>query len=568
MNIKEELKKLVESALKKLGYETSVVIEIPKDPTHGDFSSNVAMRLSGQLKKSPIDIAEEIVEKLEDSNLVDEVEVMKPGFINFKLSASIYKRVISEIKEQKDSFGKSDKFKNEKIMIEFTDPNPFKLLHIGHLYSNIVGESISRILEINGADLRKANYQGDVGLHVAKCLWGWLESNTDIDSFEDSTLGEKVEYLGKWYATGAEAYEDDEYAKKQIQELNKKIYSKEDEKINRVYDLGKAWSLEYFEDRYKKIGMKPRSNGKSFDYYYMESEVADEGKKFVEDNLDRGVFEKSEGAIIFPGEKFGLHNRVFINSMGLPTYEAKELGLAPRKYQDFKYDKSIIVTAAEIKEYFRVLLKALSIVSPDLAAKTTHLTHGFVKLATGKMSSRKGNIITADQLINDVEEAVVKKSEEENESEKIALGAIKYAFLKNSLGGDIEFNQEESLSFEGNTGSYLLYTYVRCQSILSKESISKVSENSLKSSYEVDVLKLLSQYKDEVIAAGEHLSPHIICNYLYDLAQCFNTFYANCRVLNAETEEDKNARIALTEATAQVLKNGLNLLGIDVVEKM
>jgi len=568
MNIKEELKKLVESALKKLGYETSVVIEIPKDPTHGDFSSNVAMRLSGQLKKSPIDIAEEIVEKLEDSNLVDEVEVMKPGFINFKLSASIYKRVISEIKEQKDSFGKSDKFKNEKIMIEFTDPNPFKLLHIGHLYSNIVGESISRILEINGADLRKANYQGDVGLHVAKCLWGWLESNTDIDSFEDSTLGEKVEYLGKWYATGAEAYEDDEYAKKQIQELNKKIYSKEDEKINRVYDLGKAWSLEYFEDRYKKIGMKPRSNGKSFDYYYMESEVADEGKKFVEDNLDRGVFEKSEGAIIFPGEKFGLHNRVFINSMGLPTYEAKELGLAPRKYQDFKYDKSIIVTAAEIKEYFRVLLKALSIISPDLAAKTTHLTHGFVKLATGKMSSRKGNIITADQLINDVEEAVVKKSEEENESEKIALGAIKYAFLKNSLGGDIEFNQEESLSFEGNTGSYLLYTYVRCQSILSKESISKVSENSLKSSYEVDVLKLLSQYKDEVIAAGEHLSPHIICNYLYDLAQCFNTFYANCRVLNAETEEDKNARIALTEATAQVLKNGLNLLGIDVVEKM
>jgi len=568
MNIKEELKKLVESALKKLGYETSVVIEIPKDPTHGGFSSNVAMRLSGQLKKSPIDIAEEIVEKLEDSNLVDEVEVMKPGFINFKLSASIYKRVISEIKEQKDSFGKSDKFKNEKIMIEFTDPNPFKLLHIGHLYSNIVGESISRILEINGADLKKANYQGDVGLHVAKCLWGWLESNTDIDSFEDSTLGEKVEYLGKWYATGAEAYEDDEYAKKQIQELNKKIYSKEDEKINRVYDLGKAWSLEYFEDRYKKIGMKPRSNGKSFDYYYMESEVADEGKKFVEDNLDRGVFEKSEGAIIFPGEKFGLHNRVFINSMGLPTYEAKELGLAPRKYQDFKYDKSIIVTAAEIKEYFRVLLKALSIISPDLAAKTTHLTHGFVKLATGKMSSRKGNIITADQLINDVEEAVVKKSEEENESEKIALGAIKYAFLKNSLGGDIEFNQEESLSFEGNTGSYLLYTYVRCQSILSKESISKVSENSLKSSYEVDVLKLLSQYKDEVIAAGEHLSPHIICNYLYDLAQCFNTFYANCRVLNAETEEDKNARIALTEATAQVLKNGLNLLGIDVVEKM
>ena len=568
MNIKEELKKLVESALKKLGYETSVVIEIPKDPTHGGFSSNVAMRLSGQLKKSPIDIAEEIVEKLEDSNLVDEVEVMKPGFINFKLSASIYKRVISEIKEQKDSFGKSDKFKNEKIMIEFTDPNPFKLLHIGHLYSNIVGESISRILEINGADLKKANYQGDVGLHVAKCLWGWLESNTDIDSFEDSTLGEKVEYLGKWYATGAEAYEDDEHAKKQIQELNKKIYSKEDEKINRVYDLGKAWSLEYFEDRYKKIGMKPRSNGKSFDYYYMESEVADEGKKFVEDNLDRGVFEKSEGAIIFPGEKFGLHNRVFINSMGLPTYEAKELGLAPRKYQDFKYDKSIIVTAAEIKEYFRVLLKALSIISPDLAAKTTHLTHGFVKLATGKMSSRKGNIITADQLINDVEEAVVKKSEEENESEKIALGAIKYAFLKNSLGGDIEFNQEESLSFEGNTGSYLLYTYVRCQSILSKESISKVSENSLKSSYEVDVLKLLSQYKDEVIAAGEHLSPHIICNYLYDLAQCFNTFYANCRVLNAETEEDKNARIALTEATAQVLKNGLNLLGIDVVEKM
>lgn len=567
MNIKEELKKLVENALKALGYETSVVIEIPKDTTHGDFSTNVAMRLAGQLKKSPVDIAEEIVEKMIDSENVESVEVMSPGFINFRLSSSSFTQVIKEIEDKKDSFGKSDLMSGEKVMAEFTDPNPFKLLHIGHLYSNIVGESISRIMEANGAELKKANYQGDVGLHVAKCLWGWLKTNIDIDSITDSSLTEKVKFLGKWYAEGAAAYEDSEEAKQEIQELNKKVYSKNDEKVNEIYELGKQWSLEYFEDMYKSIGMKPRENGKAFDYYYMESEVADAGKKYVEENLDK-VFEKSEGAVIFPGEKYGLHNRVFINSMGLPTYEAKELGLAPRKLKDFEYDKSIIITAAEIKEYFRVLLKALSIINPDLAKKTTHLTHGFVKLPDGKMSSRKGTIIEAEVLINEVEEAVKTKSEGEVESKKIALAAIKYAFLKNSLGGDIEFNKDESLSFEGNTGSYLLYTYVRCQAILEKDSKVEIAEGTLSSEHELNVLKLLSQYIDEVKSAGEKLSPHIICNYLYDLAQAYNSFYANCRVLNAENDNDKAARVALTKATAQVLKNGLNLLGIDTVEKM
>ena len=547
-------KKIQEIIAQAAGVEEGLVhLEHPELAEHGDYSTNIALAQKINAK----DLAAKI-----KGDMIERVEVAGPGFINIWLKEDYLLASIEGAVVQVQTL------KDKKIMVEFTDPNPFKEFHIGHLYSNIVGETISRILEANGADLKKACYQGDVGLHVAKCIWGWLKSNTDIDSFEDSSLGEKVEYLGKWYADGAEVYEDDEKAKKEIQELNKKIYDKTDEKINKIYDLGKAWSLEYFEDRYKKIGMKPRENGKAFDYYYLESEVADDGKKFVEENLEKGIFEKSEGAVIFPGEKFGLHNRVFINSMGLPTYEAKELGLAPRKYKDFKYEKSIIITAAEIKEYFRVLLKALSLISPELAKKTTHLTHGFVKLPGGKMSSRKGNIITADQLINDVEEAVTKKSEEEVESEKIALAAIKYGFLKNSLGGDIEFNQEESLSFEGNTGPYLLYTYVRCQAILSKDSSAKVSPDSLKSSYEVDLLKLLSQYKDEVIAAGEHLSPHIICNYLYNLAQSFNSFYANCRVLNAEKEEDKNARIALTQATAQVLKNGMNLIGIDTVEKM
>lgn len=270
-------------------------------------------------------------------------------------------------------------------MIEFTDTNPFKEFHIGHLYSNIVGESLSRLLEAQGANVRRVIYQGDVGMHVAKAVWGFMQnlenkSGQDlvlrIANLEEKSLHEKIKFLGDAYSYGSRAFEDDSQAAEQIKVLNKKIYDKDIE-VMPAYNVGREWSLKYFETIYARLGTK-------FDNYYFESEVGPEGSKIVKEYQLKGIFEESDGAIIFPGEKYGLHNRVFINSLGLPTYEAKELGLAPRKYKDFSYDMSVIVTGNEINEYFRVLLKALELIYPDIAVKTKHISHGMVRIPEGK----------------------------------------------------------------------------------------------------------------------------------------------------------------------------------------
>ena len=285
-------------------------------------------------------------------------------------------------------------------MVEFTDPNPFKELHIGHLYSNAVGEAISRLFEANGAEVMRACYQGDVGMHVAKAIWGNAKK-TQNSKVKTQNFNSKVKIYGEAYVFGTAAYEDNPEAAAEIKELNIKLYEAKSAEIMKLYKLGRRWSLLYFDSIYKRLGTK-------FDYFYFESEAARGGLKVVEEGLKKGVFEKSEGAVVFKGERYGLHTRVFVNSQGLPTYEAKELGLAPAKFADFPYDLSIIVTANEINDYFRVLLKCLDLLYPDLAKRTRHIGHGFVKLPGAvKMSSRKGNVLTAEWLLDEAKKKVL-----------------------------------------------------------------------------------------------------------------------------------------------------------------
>ncbi|MCC2631173.1 MAG: hypothetical protein K0S38_982, partial [Candidatus Paceibacter sp.] len=486
--IHDKLREITQRSLKALGVPEDMVpihFEHPNDPKFGDYSTNVAMLLSKQLGagvKTPYDLAAKIATGISEEvkysyhSVIAKVEAVGPGFINFYLTKDFLKESVAEVLDKTAWYGKGTKLWNKKIIIEYTDPNPFKQFHIGHLMTNIIGESLARIFEFQDAKITRANYQGDVGLHVANAIWGMMKLKDTMPW--KGTLSEKTEFLGKAYVLGTKTYEEDSRAQEEIKVINKKVFEKSDTDINTLYDWGRAASLEHFEEIYKKLGTK-------FDFYFFESEVADEGLRIVKENLKKGVFKESDGAVIFPGEEHGLHNRVFITSQGLPTYEAKEIGLVRKKFEIDSFDTSISVTASEQNDYFNVVLKAMSLIYPEIANRTLHLGHGMMRFASGKMSSRKGNIITGESLLNDIEEMVLEKvkgkeyseSEKREIAERVGVAAIKYSILKQSVGKDVIFDPERSLSFDGDSGPYLQYTYVRARSIVEKAHNEKIEPN-------------------------------------------------------------------------------------------
>jgi arginyl-tRNA synthetase len=573
------------------------LVEQPKDANFGDYASNVAMQLTKEVGSNPREIAEHVVSNITKSNnIFEKVEIAGPGFINFKIKIDRFIEAVENLDL------KPNLLKSEKYIFEFTDPNPFKEFHIGHLYSNSVGEALSRLHEHLGAEVKRADYFGDVGMHVSKSLWGLIakmdEDEITIEDLEKRSLKERINYLGQSYAKGATAYKEDDLAKEGMKDINYMVFVagqefliesigweplvdykkfiQKDTKINfelikKLYFKGKKWSLDYFEEIYKRVGTK-------FDYYYPESIAGEFGMEIVLEGLKKGIFEKSDGAIIFNGKKYGLHDRVFINSLGLPTYEAKELGLAPTKYKDFKYEQSVIITANEINEYFKVLLKALSLVRPELGAITTHIGHGMVKLPEGKMSSRTGKIVTGEWLIDTAKERameVTKLSQKVDENsmdevaEIIGIGGIKYAFLKSAIGGDLVFSFEDSITFEGNSGPYIQYTYARCKSIISNAGVEdaekyKINNEDLNPS-EISVIRLIEKYTNVLVDSKNSLTLHLLCNYLFDLAQAFNNFYQESKVVGDKYE---SRRLSITHKVSEIIKSGLDILGIRTVERM
>jgi arginyl-tRNA synthetase len=555
---KEKVKTLVEKALAKLGFSADVSVEYPKLLSHGDFSTNVAMILAKEKKTSPLNLASSIVAEIPSDPDIAEATAVAPGFINFRLAPTFLTDCVGRILKEKENFGRGRE--TGKTIIEYTDPNPFKEFHIGHLMSNTIGEAISRLFEWGGGEVRRACYQGDVGIHVACAVWGLQELGLPP---EEATTAEKVAFLGRAYTLGAAEYEK---KKSEIEILNKKIYEKSDPTINALYEKGKAWSLEYFESIYKILGTK-------FDYYFFESEGGVVGKQIVLQNLGK-IFEESEKAIIFRGEKYGLHTRVFVNSFGLPTYEAKELALAKIKADKFSYDLSVVVTGNEINEYFKVLQKAMSFIFPELAAKNRHISHGMLRLQSGKMASRKGQVITALSLINATKEEVLKKidsarfsSEEEKEkaAEIIAVGALKFTILKRAPGHDIIFDMREALSLEGDSGPYLQYTAVRAKGVLEKARAAGISPDPQKISA-TDLSRLLCRFPEIVKQAGIGPSPQYLAEYLLHLASAFNGFYASKMIVDDSPEAP--AKVALAAAVATTMENGLSILGIKTPSKM
>lgn len=607
--IQDYLRNLILAALKELGLNTEGInfnLEHPEVFSHGDYATNVALvAFKGRRKfekaiegsnetvwvkygieiTNPIKLAEAIKKNIEEKKFfeISKIEVAGPGFINFYLHKSFFSDSIKQIISQGESFGLNKNNLSKNILIEYTDPNPFKQFHIGHLMSNAIGESVSRLLDVSGANITRACYSGDVGLHVAKAIWGYKKLDNYLNEKKERVIiydnqvqvinhNDEIAFWGMAYALGSSEYDSNEDSKKEIDLLNKEIFIEISLENKRLFDSGKKISIEHFNEIYNVLGTK-------FDKQFFESEMVKRGLEIVEKGLQNGVFEQSEGAIVFKGEKYDskLHTRVFVNSHGVPTYETKELALNEKKFELYpQTDLSIIVTANEQSQYFKVVLMALSQINPEIANKTKHISHGMLRFASGKMSSRKGNIVTGESLIKDVRDKVLERIKDrdllDNEKQEIAdiisVGAIKYSILKSAPGSDIIFDFDKSISFEGDSGPYLQYSCVRAQAILEKAKAEKVKLSYEKKNEEVyNLEKMLYRFPEIVERAGREYAPHYLALYLTQLASEFSTFYGQGKIVD---REDVNSpyKVALTSAFLTTMQNGLNLLGIKVPKRM
>lgn len=567
----EEIKTSLKRAIKKL-YNLDFEPELAPSPANidADYSSNAPLKLAKELHRPPIEIAEALNNELNGS-------ISNPGFLNFKIDDTFLDKSINNLYDNFKNSIKSDQYAGKTVICEFSDPNPFKVLHVGHLYTSIVGDAISRLYEYAGAKVIRANFGGDVGLHVAKTMYVLSQKNPDELKIDD---------IAKDYVEGTALYEDDEAAHAAITSLNKEIYqinsdNLHDTELAKLYWKGRELSYQYFDDFYASIGVK-------FDKYYPESTVATLGLQIVKEQLEKGVYELSQGAVVFNGEKYGLHTRVFINQEGVPTYEAKDVGLIFTKWQDYHFDKSIVITGNEQLDYMKVVLKSIEQYNPELVARTTHLTHGLVKLPGNvKMSSRKGNFLKAVDVLDLIKTALA--HEYNSHDQKVALAATKYALLKYKMGGNIIFDPQESVKMTGNSGPYLLYSCVRAKKILAKsvEGAQRVSiatkgehlagepcndrrERSgervrVLTPPEKDLAKKLLEYKPVLEEATAEMAPHKLANFLYELAQDFSRFYESCPVAGSEYESE---RIKLVKVYLDTMTHGLNLLGIEIPEEM
>lgn len=557
MRVAERIQKQIIEFLNKEGVSAvpeDIVIEHPADISHGDYATGVALKLAKRAEMTPRALAERVVSGMGNVPGIAKADIAGPGFINFHLSNEAIAEALEESRKDK-RWGANAREKEKKIMVEYTDPNPFKEFHIGHLMSNAIGEAFARLFEFSGAKVVRANYQGDVGLHVAKSIYAHI--------FHKPNIGNAIVRWGLSYKIGNDLYESNEESKRLINEINQRIYSNDSE-LMPLYEEGRKTSLDHFEEIYKILGTK-------FDRYFFESEATPFGMTIVQEYPD--VFVESDGARVFRGEDEGLHTRVFLTSQGLPTYEAKDLGLLKLKSKE-QLDLSITVTASEQADYFKVVLAAARHIEElrDIAQKTKHLTHGMMRFAEGKMSSRKGNVVTGEALLQELTEVARERAKESRAedsdklAQEIAVAAVKYQVLRQATGKDIIFNREQALSVEGDSGPYLQYAHARTCAILEKASEAEVTPQISVGAANSDLNRLVARFPDVVERALQELAPHLVTTYLTQLAARFNRWYAEEQILDGTPAAAH--KVALTDAVRATLKNGLWILGIPAPERM
>jgi len=551
--IEEELKK----GLGRLGVpDAPFAVSVP-EKGFGDYSTNAPLVAAKELSLTPREVAQALLENIADGlPFVEKIEIAGPGFLNFYLSRSYLcdslKSILSE------GWKEGAVLAGKEILIEYTSPNLFKPLHIGNLVGNILGESLSRLLEYEGAHVRRINYPSDIGLTVAKGVWGLISTGGDPRD---------IKALGKAYQVGNTAYEDDVTAKGEIDDINKALYEGSNATLNVLREEGIRTSRAHLSALCAVLGTQ-------FDTEFFESESGPLGRDIVLAHIN-DVFEKSDGAIVYRGEQDGLHTRVFLNSQGLPTYEAKDIGLFDLKSRAYpQFDTSLTVTGAEQTDYFKVVFAAIRRVFHDRLKNKNlhHIANGFLRLSTGKMSSRKGNVITGESLIEDIKAMVKEKmknhpiSDMEKVATSVAIAGIKYSILRQAAGGDIVFDPEKSLSFEGDSGPYLQYSYVRACSIKKKAQVENLVPEVSADMPISSVEKLLIYFPEVVERAALEYQPHLLTTYLTTLAGAFNSWYAKERIV--EDSEAGRHKLAVTEAFRITMERGLWLLGIAAPQEM
>lgn len=591
MNIEYVLQENIEQALKAL-YEVEDKVQL--QPTRKDFEGNytyVVFPLVKQLKKSPAEIGNAIGNYLlENSSVVTRFNVVQ-GFLNLVLAESVWLETLAGIFEDK-SFGNLPK-NGKSVMVEFSSPNTNKPLHLGHLRNNFLGDSVSRILAANGFEVVKTSIVNDRGVHICKSMLAYqLFANGETPE----SAGIKGDHLaGKYYVEFDKAY------KKEIEELVAGGMSEDDAKKNAPmmkatqemlikWEQGDAetlalwrkmndWVFAGFNDTYKKIGV-------SFDKVYYESNTYILGKDIVEDGLEKGVFfKKEDGSVWIDLSAEKLDEKLVLRSDGTSVYMTQDLGTTDLKFKDFGNDKSIWVVGNEQEYHFQVLFAIMKHLGRSYANDCFHLSYGMVDLPSGKMKSREGTVVDADDLVAEMIETAEATTRERgkiddfsNEEAQtlfntLALGALKYYLLKVEPKKRMLFNPQESIDFQGNTGPFIQYTHARIRSILRKaadqqfsfgEAVPQVDLHPI----EIELIYLLSEYPNVIKKAGDEYAPSFVANYCYDLAKTFNSFYAELSVMNEENIEKKKLRLILVQLIAETLKKGMGLLGVDVPERM
>lgn len=568
MEIKKEVARILKKVLDLKEDEILKLIEEPPDPSLGDLAFP-CFSLAKELKKSPGEVSKEIAQKIKipRDSLIKKVEVAGP-YLNFFLDNEKFAGyVINNIKKLGERFGHSGIGKGKKVMVEYPAPNTNKPLHLGHMRNMAIGESVSRLFEMLGFKVFRVNLHNDRGVHICKSMlaykkWGnEAEPNKKPDHF-----------VGDFYVLFSQKVKDNPELEEEAREMLRK-WEEGNKEVRELWEKMNGWAEEGFEETYKRFGVK-------FDKIYRESETYKKGKEMVLEGLKKGIFKRDEtGAIFFDMSKRGLDKKILIRSDGTTLYITQDIYLAYLKYKEFKIDKSVYVVGNEQNYHFDVLFKILDELKKlgyDFAPENYHLSYGMVFLPSGKMKSREGTVVDADNFMDEIEEMAMGEIKKRNKiddeklaelSRKISLGAIKFFLLKYDEHKDFVFNPEESLSFEGETGPYLQYSLVRAKKILEKSEESSFGNLKFSEPEEFELIKKISNFPEVVENAALKYKPHLLANYSYELASLFSKFYEKCPVLQAD-EPLKNSRLALVWAFMQTMKNCLKLLGIDEVDMM
>lgn len=538
----------IATVIKKL-YELEVSPALTRpEPQFGDVATNVALQLAGQVGKNPREIAEAIAAKLRETGDYAQVEVAGPGFINITLGAE----ALLELTRQEPVPTRA----GQTIVIETNNPNPFKAMHIGHAFNAILGDTIANLLAVSGGRVYRVSYHGDMGLHVGKSMYALLRyADGDFSNIESIPELQRNSFMSKMYAEGSRAYKEDEAAKSEINDLAEQSFEPKTGLYIQIYDLCKAWSFEQIDHLVARLGNQPTV------YRFLESDADHRGVEVVKQYV-RAVFKESNGALIFEGSKHGAFDNVFVASNGRGLYAARDLGLMLLKNEQFHPDKSYIVTAEEQRDYFKGVIAAAGLVWPDKQDVTVNISTGTVKLSTGKMSSRDGDVIEIAWLFDEFARAIRERGGEP--TDEIVAGALRYQFLKVRIGGDVIFDINEAVSLTGNTGSYLQYAHARARRILEKVT-AKWSYPTEVPAEDRALVRKLGEYHEVVSRATALLEPHHICNYLFELAQEFNRYYEQHQVVGSDAEAH---RAGLVATYADTLKAGLTILGIHAPDRM